>query len=120
MNEAKKITDKYRLEQWAVIIQERIKSGKPVNEWCKEHGVSRDSYYYYLRKIKIAITKEKDGVNTPQTPKIVPLLPLTPAHETNDSKAAIILRIDGITLEIKDCASDAIIERTLKALKRIC
>ncbi len=36
MSEAKKLTNKYRLEQWTTIIQERICSGKQVEEWCAE------------------------------------------------------------------------------------
>ena len=120
MSEARKLTNKYRLEQWTAIIQERISSGKQVNEWCAENNISRDSYYYWLRKVKLALAQEKAIIDTPKLPKIVPLLPPLPVCESNDSGAAIILRVNGITLEIQNCASDAIIERTLKVLQRIC
>lgn len=120
MSEARKLTNKYRLEQWTAIIQERINSGKRVNEWCKENNISRDSYYYWLRKVKLATVKNKTVSETPQLPKVVPLLPPIPVTETRNSGTAIILRANGITLEIQDCASDAIIERTLKVLQRIC
>lgn len=120
MSEARKLTNKYRLEQWTAIIQERISSGKKVNEWCAENNISRDSYYYWLRKVKLALAQEKAIIDTPKLPKIVPLLPPLPVCESNDSGVAIILRVNGITLEIQNCASDAIIERTLKVLQRIC
>jgi hypothetical protein len=120
MSEAKKLTDKYRLDQWSAIIQECIKSGKPVNEWCTENNVSRDRYYYWLRKVKLAVAQENTEMDTPQTPKIVPLLPPSSVYEANDLKTAIILKVNDIILEIQDCASDAIIERTLKIIKRIC
>lgn len=120
MSEAKKLTDKYRLDQWAAIIQECIKSGKQVNEWCAENNISRDKYYYWLRKVKLAVAHENTTIDTPQTQKIVPLLPPSPVCETNSTETAIILRVNGITLEIQDCASEAIIEHTLKVLKRIC
>lgn len=120
MSEAKNITEKHRLEQWTSIIQERVKSGISVDKWCKDHGISRDSYYYYLRKVKVAITKGTGKADIPQTPKIVQLLPSPDPSESTSQETAIILKLNGITIEIKDCASDAVIERTLKALRRIC
>ncbi|KPU45379.1 hypothetical protein OXPF_10740 [Oxobacter pfennigii] len=76
MSEAKKLTDKYRIEQWAIIIRERINSGKQVNEWCAENNISRDSYYYWLRKVKLAAAREKALTDEPQLSKIVPMVPL--------------------------------------------
>ncbi|MGB7605000.1 MAG: hypothetical protein WBL93_05930 [Lutisporaceae bacterium] len=54
MSDAKKLTNQYRLEQWATIIQECVSSGKLVNDWCAENNISRDKYYYWLRKVKLA------------------------------------------------------------------
>ncbi len=120
MSEAKKLTDKYRLEQWTEIIRERISSGKQVNEWCAENNISRHKYFYWLRKVKSASAKEKALINSSEQPVIVPLMPPQPVYETNNSGSAIILKVNGITIEIQECASDAIIERTLKAIQRIC
>ena len=79
MSEAKKITNKYNLEQWTAIIQEQINSGKRVNEWCQENSISRDSFYYRLRKVKLASVQNKTTIETPesleipQLPKVVQL-----------------------------------------------
>ncbi len=120
MSESRKLTNKYRLEQWTAIIQERINSGKRVDVWCKENNISRDSYYYWLRKVKLSVVKDKPTKHSPQLPKVVPLMPPEPVPETIGSGTAIILRANGITLEIQDGASDIIIERTLKVLQRLC
>ena len=119
MSKAKKLTAKHRLEQWTSIIQERIRSGKRVDEWCSENGISRNSYYYWLRKVKLTAT-EKTVPEPPQLPKLVQILPPTPDYEKHNDGTAIILRVNGITLEIQDCASDSIIENTLRALRNIC
>jgi hypothetical protein len=120
MSESRKLTNKYRLEQWTAIIQERINSGKRVDVWCKENNISRDSYYYWLRKVKLSVIRDKPTKPSPQLPKVVPLIPPQPVPESNSSGTAIILRANGITLEIQDGASDIIIERTLKVLQRLC
>lgn len=115
MGKAKEITDQYRLNEWANIIKERVKSGKTINEWCKENNVSPNSYYYWLRKVKLLITQTK----APLTPQIVPLLP--PFREdAQDLSKPLILKIGGITIEIQDATSDVIIERTLRIIKGLC
>lgn len=120
MSEAKKLTNKYRLEQWTTLIQERISSGKQVEEWCAENNISRNSYYYWLRKVKLAAVQNKAITEIPLLPKVVPLVPPLPVAEYSTSGTAIILRVNGISLEIQDTASDVIIERTLKVLQRLC
>jgi hypothetical protein len=120
MSEAKKLTNKYRLEQWTAIIQERINSGKQVEEWCKENNISRDSYYYWLRKVKLEAVQKNEITEVSPLPKVVPLVPPLPVTESSNSGTAIILKVNGISIEIQDSASDAIIERTLKVLQRIC
>ena len=38
----------YRLSQWSEIIREQKQSGKNVREWCLEHGMTTNAYYYRL------------------------------------------------------------------------
>lgn len=45
-------TSQIRLKNWATIIQDRKESGLSVNDYCSQHQLSRDAYYYWLRKIK--------------------------------------------------------------------
>lgn len=42
---------------WVSMIQECRSSGQTVKEWCREHDISVNSYYYNLRKLrKLALT----------------------------------------------------------------
>lgn len=122
MSEAKELTSQYRLEQWANIIQECVSSGKLVNDWCAENNISRDRYYYWLRKVKLAAGKamSKKALVLEQ-PKVVSLIPAATdcISFSNDTEAAIIIKSNGFILEIQNNASEAIIERTLKVLKQL-
>ncbi len=126
MSDAKKLTNQYRLEQWATIIQECVSSGKLVNDWCAENNISRDKYYYWLRKVKFAageVMSKKAQVLEP--PKIVPLIPVATAcvainNDIDAAHAAMVIKLNGLVLEIQNNASEAIIERTLKVLKQLC
>ena len=49
----KEVTRQYRLEQWREIIQDRIKSGLKVDEYCRQNNISRHAYFYWLHLIRI-------------------------------------------------------------------
>ena len=44
----------------ADIIKDRNESGLTVDEYCKIHNLSRNSYYHYLRELK------KEAVQSPE------------------------------------------------------
>ena len=47
-------TANIRLRMWTDIIRRRTESGLSVREWCLQNDVSRDQYFYWLRKVKAA------------------------------------------------------------------
>ena len=40
------------LENWRAKIKEREASGLTVEEWCKKEGISKNTYYYRMKKVK--------------------------------------------------------------------
>lgn len=47
----------YRLSQWSEIIREQKQSGKNVREWCLEHGMTTNAYYYRLRRVRESVCR---------------------------------------------------------------
>ena len=47
-------TKQIRIKQWAEIIQDRCDSGQKVLDYCASHGITKDQYFYWLRKVKAA------------------------------------------------------------------
>ena len=47
-----KITHKVRCEQWTSIIKECPASGMPKTTWCREHGISDKSFFYWQRILR--------------------------------------------------------------------
>lgn len=45
-------TRQYRLNKWADIIHDRCESGMNVSEYCEMHDISKNSYYYWLKRLK--------------------------------------------------------------------
>ena len=47
-----KITHKVRCEQWTKIIKECFASGMNKTAWCREHGISDKSFFYWQRRLR--------------------------------------------------------------------
>ena len=52
-------TRQVRLNEWAAIIKDCRASDKKVDVYCEQHGLSRDAYYYWLRKVEEAASDFK-------------------------------------------------------------
>ena len=51
----RQMASEYRMAKWAQILQDRKESGESVNAYCKSRGISRDSYFYWQRKLREAV-----------------------------------------------------------------
>lgn len=60
------VRDEYRLQQWAVIVQECSRSGLSNREFCRQRGIPEKSFYYWQKKLREQI------VDT-ASPQLVPL-----------------------------------------------
>jgi len=50
--DARKKAEEYRNAQWVQVLRERIANGESVGDFCKRLGVSRNTYFYWQRKIR--------------------------------------------------------------------
>ena len=62
------IATEYRLVQWGQAMQERIASGESIKEFCQGRGISRNTYFYWQRKLRelacrelLPVAKEEPG-----------------------------------------------------------
>ena len=54
----RQIASEYRLAQWGETLQERIANGETINEFCQSRGVSRNTYFYWQRKLRETAAKQ--------------------------------------------------------------
>ena len=74
MEDVLAVRDEYRIQQWAVLIQECSASGLTNKEFCRQRGISEKSFYYWQRKLRQQIVE----ATSPQ------LVQLDPQPETED------------------------------------
>lgn len=81
-NETNNMTKEERLEYWAGLEKECNSRPKDMTivEWCEQHGITKATYYYYLRQLKAAgigskksksKSKKKSKKNTVTEPAVV-------------------------------------------------
>ena len=97
----------YRLSQWSEIIQEQKQSGKNVREWCSEHGMTTNTYYYRLRRVRESACRSIEH-NAPEFAE-VPIV--TKSGKSNDVR---VITAKG-TIEISD-ASVETLEHMLRVM----
>ena len=63
--DTKLATKQIRLREWAEIIKDCKSSGLKVDDYCSQNSLSRDAYYYWLRKVKEAALLQAGFVEMP-------------------------------------------------------
>ena len=95
------VTQKYRLNKWTDIIRECRSSGQTVTAWCTEHDINPKSYYYWLKKVRLAACEALTPINS-ENSLIVPIdISTQTTHSNSEIKSMssdIVIRIGSITL----------------------
>ncbi len=68
--DTKLATTQIRMNNWAAVIKERNASGLTINDYCKQKGISRNAYYYWLRRVRSEVLTDSGFVEVPK-PEIV-------------------------------------------------
>ena len=84
-------TSRMRTGQWADIIKDCKKSGLKVDDYCAQHGLSRNAYFYRLRKVKEAALTQSGFVEVQQQ---VEVSSCYPSPKLTVSVNEVVLGID--------------------------
>lgn len=107
--DTKLATKQIRLQQWAEIIRDCRTSGLQVKDYCSQHGISRDAYFYWLRKVKEAALLHSGFVELP-----------VPAKKESTSGSSfvsqLIIDTGSVRIEINNDTPAELIHRTLEAV----
>ena len=98
------------------IIKDCKASGQKVDIYCEQHGLSRDAYYYWLRKVKEAALTQAGFVELPAlTSEQIPAKTIekgTSAFETQ-----MIIKINEIEFCVNENSSSELISRMLEIIR---
>ena len=91
MMNTKLATSRMRTGQWADIIKDCKESGLKVDDYCAQHGLSGNAYFYWLRKVKEAALTQSGFVEVQQQ---VEVSSCYPSPKLTASVNEVVLGID--------------------------
>lgn len=103
-------TKQIRLHQWQQIITERQSSGLTVAEYCKRKGLTRDRYFYWLRKCKEAMIENNPTV-------FAELAPTRVVGETFSTQPAITLHLNGVNIDLNGAVDENMLTGIIRAVR---
>lgn len=113
----------YRIRKWINIFADCKQSGMTVQQYCDANQLSRDSYYYWFKKVRALTMKQMAPAIVPisTTPDTVGQNPVTvvPVATDNLSPATLTLQVGDISLEINEATPDSLLRRTLRILREV-
>ena len=121
MGRIREIKKQVRHKEWAAMVQECQASGKRVDEWCQDNGVNVSTYY---KRLSVLRTELIDGTEKQSIVPVSVSAAITEEADTVIPKAAIssrdkiIIRKNGIEIELPQNISEDTIIALLKGLKQ--
>jgi len=120
-----------RLQYWQKRIDEFNSSGMFLKEWLEQNNITKDTYYYWLRKCRTVSIETLPAEIKSQLPdEVNSQLPVTAAKPklkklevtspVPNMQAAVIVRLPYATIEVTNDATQRTVEAVLLALKSTC
>lgn len=121
MDKVSLVKSQLKLEHWRRMINECQTSGIQVKQWCLQNNVSKDQYYYWLRKIR-EMTVENLPISTDRSPAEDNLTfkQLEVKAPASGLAPAVIIHLPQVTIEVPDGVSKSTVEAVLCALRSTC
>ena len=119
MNQVTTVRKYLKREQWKTLIKECQSSGMTVNAWCNLNNICEQTYYRNLKILRSEIC-ENFPVPTEISEKPVSFKKLEVQTPVAGTRAAVVIRLNGATVEVNEGTSQQTIQAVLLALQSIC
>ena len=111
----------YSIQQWKAIIQDRNNTNLTVDEYCKQNGLSRHSYFYWLRIIREEALEQSATsgfveLSLPSEADSPPDL-VTAVQIAKPEPSQLTLSVCGITMQVTESTSSALLARTIGVIR---
>ncbi|MCL1832135.1 MAG: transposase [Oscillospiraceae bacterium] len=113
--DTRKIATEYRLAKWAEMLKERKSSGETVPEFCKRLEVSKNTYFYWQRKLREAVCTELSMQTESPAPQGWALCVQSPQSESKQ----ITVEINSYRLTVTPDTDAELLVKVCRTLKNV-
>jgi len=110
----------YRLAQWAQALHERVDEGQSIDELCQAKGVSRNTYFYWQRKVREAAARQLEKAAAESSQALVPGGWATVQESVPEQLDCLKLRIGSAEIEVHPGYDEALLASVIKTLSQSC
>lgn len=115
--DTRKAATEYRLLQWSEMMVRRTQSGQSVKDFCLSAGISRNTYFYWQRKLRESACRELSA-QEPAAGKA--LVPTGWARlEAAAAKQTIKVEVNGCSIKVSTDTDLALLAQVCQMLKTI-
>lgn len=113
-----KIKHEVLVQNWARNIEQRIKSGMTIKEWCQANNIMESQYYYWLKVVRGETIQQTENGLLQETQNTFVKIQETAVAESPTTSAlpAATLRWKGIEIELPEYASADFIRRLIEGI----
>lgn len=102
----------YRMSQWAQMIQARADSGQTIKDFCQAEGISRNAYFYWLKKLRKSACKALAKKEEP--------LDISPSGWVQLAPEPVQQATEMLMIEINGCHITVTIDTDHGLLAKVC
>ena len=105
-------------DKWADIIRDQQSSSLTVKDWCSQHQVSKDQFYYWKRKLKDKFVESQLQDIIPISSQLAgPCCTSCTTDTTVPTFSSVIISINNISIEITNNTSELLLIKVIKAVQ---
>lgn len=119
MSKASLVAKQLRLQQWADDIRacNQRSEGTTVDDWCRQHGLSRATYYWRLRAVREACIDAIDNDVVESDADIsTDFVEVQPAKSSGTTDVSAVIKLGRASIEISENISDMFLLRIMEAV----
>ena len=115
-----------KLRSWLEMVEALSASGLTVKTWCQKNGINIKTYYYRLKRVRLAALQEQGSADVylpsreAPSPIFAELDLGSPASHLASGGCAATVRIGGIAIDVNNGADPALISVTLRMVRELC
>lgn len=112
-----KVATEYRLSQWAQVIKAQLDSGQNIKDFCQTAGISKNSYFYWQKKLREAACTELVTTEVPKN--IVPNGWMQLESKQDHAKDVLNIEINGCHITVDAGTNPELLKKVCQTLRSL-
>ena len=116
----KEMAMEYRITSWAQALQERIAGKENIKEFCARKGVSRNTYFYWQRKIRKSVVEQIMPGKTATKPVPAGWREVETNEAPGSGSSTVTIEIGTMRIQANEQTNTVLLSKVCKVLVELC